>query len=66
MNVGDSNLYSKTTAEMNATGVVYTPGVCFEGVALSTLLGALYTYRRGYSTLSFIEMASDGQNGDGR
>ncbi len=51
---------------MNATGVVYTPGVCYEGATLSTLLGALYTYRRGYSTLSFIEMASDGQNGDGR
>ena len=36
---------------MNATGVVYTPGVCYEGATLSTLLGALYTYRRGYSTL---------------
>ena len=41
---------SRATAEMNATGVVYTPGVCRGRIVPSrTLLGALYTYRRGYS-----------------
>ena len=43
LNVGNSNLYSKTTAEMNATGVVYTPGVCRgRAVPSGTLFGVHY------------------------
>ena len=41
---------SRTYAEMNATGVVYTPGVCRGQHALThTFRGALYTDQRGYS-----------------
>ena len=40
----------KTNAEVNATGVVHTPGVCRGQIKPSrTLLGVLDTYQRGYS-----------------
>ena len=40
----------KTNAEMNATGVVYTPGVCRgRNMPSRTLLGVPYTDQRGYS-----------------
>ena len=43
---------------MNATGVVYTPGVCRGLTALShTFRGALYTDQRGYSLCSFTGWA---------
>ena len=51
---------------MNATGVVYTPGVC-RGLTMSsrTLLGVLYTDQRGYSdSVRSLQVASYGQNGE--
>ena len=43
---------------MNATGVVYTPGVCRGLTALThTFRGALYTDQRGYSLCSFTGWA---------
>ena len=49
---------SRALAEMNATGVVYTPGVCRGQTALThTFWGALYTDQRGYSLCSFTGWA---------
>ena len=53
---------SRTNAEMNATGVVYTPGVCRgltvqNRVLTHTFRGALYTDQRGYSLCSFTGWA---------
>ena len=64
LNVGNSNLYSRTNAEVNATGVVYTPGVCRGRTMPSrTLFGCIIYWPAWVFILcSFLEKASDGRN----
>ena len=52
---------------MNATGVVYTPGVCRgQTMPSRTLFGVHYIHdRRGYSdSVRSLQVASYGQNGE--
>lgn len=60
---------SRAIAEMNATGVVYTPGVC-RGLTMPsrTLLGVLYTDWRGYSdsVRSLVGLWKASDSGTGR
>jgi hypothetical protein len=57
----------KTNAEVNATGVVYTPGVCRgQTMPSRTLFGVHYIHdRRGYSdSVRSIGKAVVGRNGE--